>query len=210
MTQGKDGKVYVQAGKIGLWTVEVTGLETIQSLPGGTISLDQNDTKQALAFRDKAVQQAAIPGRHVHVQEGVIPCRNGVEGRLAFAGRRVKAVRPLASAFDQEHLAAGSGSPRSSLPSQPSSCVPAFRSTPCSSSRTSLPAGSWMTIETRPPVSSSYRSTVCGGAYPATSSFKTGRSGAAAFHVANTAASPGFAANPGAVIWKPPLPWGSG
>jgi hypothetical protein len=59
LTQAKDGKVYVQAGKIGLWNVEVTGLDTIQALPGGRLSLDDNDTRQALAFREKALQDAA-------------------------------------------------------------------------------------------------------------------------------------------------------
>ena len=111
MTQGKDGKVYVQAGKIGLWNVEVTGLETIQSLPGGTISLDQNDTKQALAFRDKAVQQAA--GTKQVTLARMTPAFTGkldddFRGApvLAFKKQDDAAVR-CAAAFDASQLYVG-------------------------------------------------------------------------------------------------------
>ncbi len=58
MRQGKDGKVYIQAGKTGLWNVEVTGLDTIQGLPGGKVMIAADDVKTAGTFREKQMQTA--------------------------------------------------------------------------------------------------------------------------------------------------------
>jgi len=57
MTQGADGKVYVQAGKVGLWNLEVVGLHSVQGLPGTTITISADDVKQAQAFREKYLQE---------------------------------------------------------------------------------------------------------------------------------------------------------
>ena len=56
MTQAKDGKVYVQAGKIGLWNVEVTGLDAIREIPGGQVTIGLDDVKTAQTFREKQLQ----------------------------------------------------------------------------------------------------------------------------------------------------------
>ena len=58
MRQGADGKVYVQAGKTALWNVEVTGLDTIQGLPGGKVMIAADDVKTAQTFREKQLQAA--------------------------------------------------------------------------------------------------------------------------------------------------------
>jgi outer membrane protein assembly factor BamB len=58
MRQGKDGKVYVQAGKVGLWNVEVTGLDTIREIPGGKVAMSAADVKTAQTFREKQMQVA--------------------------------------------------------------------------------------------------------------------------------------------------------
>ncbi|HUT57624.1 MAG TPA: PQQ-binding-like beta-propeller repeat protein, partial [Phycisphaerae bacterium] len=58
LRQGKDGKVYIQAGKTGLWNVEVTGLETIQEVPGGKVAMSAADVKTAQTFREKQKQSA--------------------------------------------------------------------------------------------------------------------------------------------------------
>ena len=58
LRQGKDGKVYIQAGKTGLWNVEVTGLETIQEVPGGKVAMGADDVKTAQTFREKQLQVA--------------------------------------------------------------------------------------------------------------------------------------------------------
>jgi outer membrane protein assembly factor BamB len=56
--QGADGKVYVQSGKVALWNVEVTGLETIQAIPGGPVEMSADDVKTAQSFREKQLQVA--------------------------------------------------------------------------------------------------------------------------------------------------------
>ncbi len=56
--QGKDGKVYVQSGKVALWNVEVTGLDTIQELPGDKVTISADDVKTAGTFREKLLQAA--------------------------------------------------------------------------------------------------------------------------------------------------------
>ena len=58
MRQGADGKVYIQAGKTGLWNVEVTGLDTIQEVPGGKVAMGADDVKTARTFREKQFQAA--------------------------------------------------------------------------------------------------------------------------------------------------------
>jgi sugar lactone lactonase YvrE len=56
MAQGADGKVYVQAGKTGLWNVELVGLETLKALPGGAVSVTADDVKTAQKFREEQLQ----------------------------------------------------------------------------------------------------------------------------------------------------------
>ncbi|MCY3017696.1 MAG: hypothetical protein NTW87_01515 [Planctomycetota bacterium] len=58
-TQGKDGKVYIQAGKYGIWNTELTGLEKTVPLAGGKLTVRDEDTKKALALRENALQKAA-------------------------------------------------------------------------------------------------------------------------------------------------------
>ncbi len=54
----KDGKLYLQAGKTAFWNVEVTGLDTVQAIKGGTLTIVEGDTKTALAFREGYLQEA--------------------------------------------------------------------------------------------------------------------------------------------------------
>ncbi len=39
LVQGHDGKVYLQAGKVALWNIEVTGLETVKAIKGGKLRI---------------------------------------------------------------------------------------------------------------------------------------------------------------------------
>ena len=71
MRQGKDGKVYVQAGKTGLWNVEVTGLETIQEIPGGKVAMGAEDVKTAQTFREKQMQ-AAVGNKKYAVRKATV------------------------------------------------------------------------------------------------------------------------------------------
>jgi hypothetical protein len=56
---GADGKLYLEAGKTAFWNLEVTGLETVTTLPGGALKLDAADTQQALKLRETQLQAAA-------------------------------------------------------------------------------------------------------------------------------------------------------
>jgi DNA-binding beta-propeller fold protein YncE len=58
-TQGKDGKVYIQSGKYGIWDTELTGLEKTVVLPGGKLTINAEDVKKALALREAALQKSA-------------------------------------------------------------------------------------------------------------------------------------------------------
>ena len=59
MRQGKDGKVFIQAGKTGLWNVEVVGLDTIREISGGKVAMNTDDVQTAQSFREKQMQVAA-------------------------------------------------------------------------------------------------------------------------------------------------------
>ncbi|MEZ0297610.1 MAG: hypothetical protein ACAI35_14270 [Candidatus Methylacidiphilales bacterium] len=65
LTQAKDGKVYIQSGKIGIWNVALSGLEkTVPIAPptgssAGKIVISEPDTKKALAMRETALQTSA-------------------------------------------------------------------------------------------------------------------------------------------------------
>jgi hypothetical protein len=54
----KDGKLSVQAGHISFWNLEVVGLETVKALPGGKVALSDADTKTALTYRERYLQEA--------------------------------------------------------------------------------------------------------------------------------------------------------
>ncbi|HWE04328.1 MAG TPA: hypothetical protein VG326_18125 [Tepidisphaeraceae bacterium] len=58
MTLGRDGNLYVQAGKTAFWNLEVTGLDTVRAIPGGTITLDPSDLPKALAIHEAQLQQS--------------------------------------------------------------------------------------------------------------------------------------------------------
>ncbi len=58
LRQGKDGKVYIQAGKTALWNVEMTGLDAIREIPGGQVTIGADDVQTAQGFREKLLQAA--------------------------------------------------------------------------------------------------------------------------------------------------------
>jgi len=54
---GQDGKLYLQAGKTGFWNVEVTGLETVQAMSGGAVTISAADVQTAQGFRERYLQE---------------------------------------------------------------------------------------------------------------------------------------------------------
>jgi len=63
ITQGKDGKLSVQGGHVSFWNVEVVGLDTIRPLPGGKISLSEEEVKTAQSWRERYLQAATTVKR---------------------------------------------------------------------------------------------------------------------------------------------------
>lgn len=59
VAQAKDGKLFLQAGKTGFWNVEVVGLEDVQALPGGKLSIGEADVRTAGKFREAYLQEQA-------------------------------------------------------------------------------------------------------------------------------------------------------
>ena len=75
IAQGKDGKLYVTAGKTANWNVEVVGLETVKALDSGKIRIDENDLKLAQAIRAEQVQMSA--GMHRREVRKMTPAFTG-------------------------------------------------------------------------------------------------------------------------------------
>jgi hypothetical protein len=58
VTLGKDGKVYVQAGKTAFWNLEVVGLDKVKAIKGGSITLSADEVAKARAGREQQLQEA--------------------------------------------------------------------------------------------------------------------------------------------------------
>jgi hypothetical protein len=59
ITLGHDGKLYLQSGKTAYWDIEVVGLDTVKSLPMGTVTIDQADLPLAEKIREDLLQVTA-------------------------------------------------------------------------------------------------------------------------------------------------------
>ncbi len=56
ITLGKDGKLYLQAGKTAFWNMEVTGLDSVKMLKGASVSIGNAEVKIAQGFHDQFLQ----------------------------------------------------------------------------------------------------------------------------------------------------------
>ena len=61
MIQGNDGKLYIEAGKVALWNVEVVGLDTVKTIKGGRMTLTPNEALRAELTRGQGLQAVAKP-----------------------------------------------------------------------------------------------------------------------------------------------------
>lgn len=68
ITQHVDGKLSVQGGHISYWNCEVVGLEKIRALPGGKVTLTEDDVVKATTFRDRDLQESSAAKRLVVIQ----------------------------------------------------------------------------------------------------------------------------------------------
>jgi hypothetical protein len=103
---GKDGKLYLQAGKTGFWNLEVTGLDTVAAIPGGTITISEPEVAQAESFKESEMQ--AVVGSHLFSIKKMTPVLTGnlvndFKGLelLSFSKSPEAAVRAAATWDDQ-------------------------------------------------------------------------------------------------------------
>jgi len=111
LCQGADGKVYVQSGKTGLWNLEVTGLDTVKALEGGSIHIAADDIAKAEAFREQLLQKN-VGIRRTEVPKmtpqftGNIRKDFNVEQLIEFQKQQAASVR-VAIAWDDRYLYLG-------------------------------------------------------------------------------------------------------
>lgn len=58
-TLGKDGQVYLQAGKTAFWNLKVVGLDTVKPLTVASVQITADDVKHAQAMREAQLQKKA-------------------------------------------------------------------------------------------------------------------------------------------------------
>lgn len=104
LTQGEDGKVYIQAGKTALWNLAVVGLDTVQRLDlDQTIAITEADTKRAAAMQAEYAQEAAGTKRFIIDSLGDDAKPFSGQGPFASFQRSGVGGR-VAARWDAEHL----------------------------------------------------------------------------------------------------------
>ncbi len=63
-TGTRDGRAFIQAGKTGFWLVELTGLDSLADLPGGTVEQTAAGLDRSRDWQSRRRQQAAGQQRH--------------------------------------------------------------------------------------------------------------------------------------------------
>jgi hypothetical protein len=71
MTVGKDGQLYIQAGKTAYINIKAVGLDSVRKLPGGKLPVAQGDLAKATAFREKLLQ-ASIGAKMVTAKKTTV------------------------------------------------------------------------------------------------------------------------------------------
>ncbi len=108
ITQGSDGKLYVQAGKTAFWNLEVTGLETVRAMAGGSVQITAGDVMEARKYHDQKLQ-ASVGTRRLSLKKSTPKFTGNIE--QDFAGAELiryqksdeTSVRS-AAAFDGQNL----------------------------------------------------------------------------------------------------------
>jgi hypothetical protein len=108
---GKDGKLYIQAGKTGFWNLEVTGLDTVRAIAGEKIGMNDADVAQAKTMRESELQIAV--GTHTLAIKKATPTFTG-DIVADFKGSEVAAFQKsdaaaikVAAAWDDQNLYLG-------------------------------------------------------------------------------------------------------
>jgi len=111
LTQAKDGKVYAQSGKTGIWNVEVVGLDTVKTLGRGKIRIEAGDLAKAKEFRELYLQKdvgirSMTAAKLTPEFTGNIAADFKVEEPVAFQKLSAAAVK-VAVAWDDTNLYLG-------------------------------------------------------------------------------------------------------
>ena len=111
LVQDADGRISVQAGHVSFWNAEVTGLDRVQALTGGTLALSDEDVRSAAEWRLRAIRRAE-GGRTLTIAKGT-PVFSGnldrdfaADARVTFAKQDDARVR-TGLAYDGGMLYAG-------------------------------------------------------------------------------------------------------
>ncbi len=108
VTQGIDGKLYIQAGKTALWNLEVVGLQSVRPLGGGTLEITPEEVVAAHRIREMQVQ-AAIGVRRLVLKRlqpkftGNLPRDFADSEIISFKKQQTASVR-AAAAWDDRYL----------------------------------------------------------------------------------------------------------
>jgi len=111
ISQHPDGRLSVQAGHISYWNCEVVGLDRVRALPGGSITITEQDVAQAAAYREKYLQQSVaakrlVAARATPVFTGDLDKDFASSAIVSYQKQPASAVR-TALAWDDNNLYAG-------------------------------------------------------------------------------------------------------
>ena len=68
LTQGADGRIYLQAGKVALWSIEATGFDSVKRIKGGKIKITKDDAFRAQIIRGR-LAQAVSPAKAMKIRK---------------------------------------------------------------------------------------------------------------------------------------------
>ena len=103
-----DGKLRVQAGKTGIWTVDVTGLDNVKRLPRvNAVAIGAADLPKARAMRESYLQQA-VGTKRIEIVRGT-PAFTGnltkdFKGAKTISYKRGSAAATTVAAWDDKNL----------------------------------------------------------------------------------------------------------
>ena len=113
MTQGADGRVYIEAGKTAAWNVEVVGLESVRGLPGsgGRLEISAAEVGEARTLRERYLQEA-VGRRRLRAARKTVTFTGNLDAD--FKGAEIITYKKLddatvrsACAWDDGHLYLG-------------------------------------------------------------------------------------------------------
>ncbi len=103
-----DGKFYIQSGSSAFWNIELTGLDRVAALPGGSLTISDDEVNQARAIREEALQ-ASIGQRELAIKKQTPRFTGNFDGDFQgseianFSKQEGKNLR-FAAAWDDQNL----------------------------------------------------------------------------------------------------------